>query len=144
MGSRIEPLMEKYWNGETSSEEEQMIKDHFKNHPGLSMEARYFRHLSSRKQETFKGTQKKKNPRLAWFSAAATITVGIITAALVINDIKKDPFAIEDPVKALEATRKALLFIGSEINEGQSHTMELTKFNKAKEELENPEEKEEI
>ena len=33
------------------------------------------------------------------------------------------------------ATKEALMMIGSELNEGQSHTLELSKFNKAEEEL---------
>ena len=78
----------------------------------------------------------KKNAKKTWLSAAATITIGIITAVLVLQQSKEDPFAVKDPQKALEETKKALMMIGSELNEGQSYTMEITKINKAKEELE--------
>ena len=80
-------------------------------------------------------SEKSSTKSKTWLSAAATITIGLITAVLVFNDANKDPFAEEDPEKALEATRNALMMIGAGLNEGQIHAMELTKFNKAKEEL---------
>ncbi|MEP1032769.1 hypothetical protein [Ekhidna sp.] len=134
MGSQIDKLLEKYWNGETTLDEEKVIKSHFKSNPALSNESHYFRFLAKQKSEKFDGP-KAINRRKAWLSAAATITIGVITAALVFNDAKKDPFAIDDPEKAFQATKEALMMIGSELNQGQNHTLELTKINKAKEEL---------
>ena len=134
MESQIENLLEKYWKGETSLEEEKVLKAHFKSNPGLSNESHYFRYLNKQKSTLYEGS-KGISKRNAWISAAATITIGVVTAALVFNDAKRDPFAIEDPEKAFEATKNALLMIGGELQDGQNHTMELTKFNKAKEEL---------
>lgn len=139
MESQIEKLVEKYWNGETSLEEERIVKAHFSSNPVLSNEGAYFRYLKAQKQVKYEGEKVSKKRSTAWLSAAATITIGIFTAIMVINDAKKDPFAIDDPQAALEATKKALLMIGSELKEGQSYTMELTKFNKAKYELEETE-----
>ncbi len=134
MGSQIDKLLEKYWNGETSLEEEKVIKSHFKSNPALNNEGHYFRFLAKQKTQKYEGS-KAISRKKAWLSAAATITIGVITAALVFNDAKKDPFAIDDPEKAFQATKKALMMIGSELNQGQNHTLELTKINKAKEEL---------
>ncbi|MEQ6166555.1 MULTISPECIES: hypothetical protein [unclassified Ekhidna] len=134
MGSQIDKLLEKYWSGETSLDEEKVIKAHFKSNPALTNESHYFRYLAKEKQvkySGFKGVNKKR----AWLSAAATITVGLITAVLVFNDANKDPFAIEDPEKAFEATKNALMMISGELKEGKEHTLELSKFNKAQEEL---------
>lgn len=134
MGSQIDKLLEKYWNGETSLEEEKVIKLHFKSNPALNNESHYFRYLANQKSVKYQGSKMTSNKK-AWLSAAATITIGVITAALVFNDANKDPFAIDDPKEALKATREALMMIGSELNQGQNHTLELTKFNKAQEEL---------
>ncbi len=134
MGSQIDELLEKYWNGQTDLEEEKVIKSHFKSNPGLNNESHYFRYLANEKSVTFdapKGINKKRK----WISIAATVTIGVLTAALVFNDANKDPFAIDDPEKALQATREALMMISSELNQGQNHTLQLTKINKAKEEL---------
>ncbi|MEQ9467106.1 MAG: hypothetical protein RLN88_06805 [Ekhidna sp.] len=136
MGSQIDKLLEKYWQGETSLEEEKVIKSHFKSNPGLNNESHYFRYLANQKLVKYEGSSRISRKKATWLSAAATVTIGIITAALVFNDAKKDPFAIEDPEKALQATKEALMMISSELNQGQDHTLELTKFNKAKEELE--------
>ena len=134
MGSQIDKLLEKYWNGETSLEEERVIKAHFKSNPALTSEGHYFRYLANEKQVKYEGS-KGINKKRAWLSAAAAITVGLITAVLVFNDANKDPFAIEDPEKAFEATKNALMMISGELKEGKEHTLELSKFNKAQEEL---------
>lgn len=134
MESPIEELIDKYWNGETTLEEEKRVKEHFKLNPALSKESQYFRFL--KKEQEVRFDQKvRKNSKRTWLSAAATIAVGLITAALVLQESKEDPFAIDDPEKALEETRRALMMIGSGLNEGQSYAMELTKINKAKDEL---------
>jgi len=134
MGSQIDNLLERYWNGDTTLEEEAVIKTYFKSNPSLSNDGTYFRYLhkkSELKMEEVKTNTKKRT----WVSAAATVTIGLLTAFLIINNANKDPFAVEDPKEAYEATRNALMMIGAGLNEGQSHTLELTKFNKAKEEL---------
>lgn len=134
MGSQIDKLLEKYWNGETSLEEEKVVKAHFKSNLSLTNEGRYFHFLEKQKEAKFEGS-KAVSRKKAWLSAAATITIGLVTAALVFNDAKKDPFAIDDPEKAFQATKEALMMIGNELKQGQNHTLELTKINKAKEEL---------
>lgn len=135
MGSQIDKLLEKYWKGETSLEEEQIIKAHFKSAPSLTGDGTYFRYLSNQKEVTFDQPRSIMKSKKTWLSAAATVTIGLITAVLVLNDAQKDPFAIEDPEVAFQATKNALMMIGSNINEGQKHTLELTKINKAQEEL---------
>ncbi|MEM6737480.1 MAG: hypothetical protein AAGC64_10120 [Bacteroidota bacterium] len=140
---QINELLEKYWNGETSLEEEQRIKSHFVSNPELTKDGYYFRYLSKQKQvemEEFKPSAKSKQ---TWVSAAAIIAIGLFTAMLVFNNANRDPFAEKDPEKALIVTKKALMMIGAGLHEGQHHSMELTKINKAKEELQedvNPEE----
>ena len=135
MESQIDELLDKYWKGETSLEEEKLLKGHFKTNPSLTGEGTYFRYLSKEKHTTFAASSTTENARKVWLSAAATVTVGLITALLVFNNADKDPFAEDDPEKAMEATRRALLMIGIGLNQGQNHTLELIKINKAKEEL---------
>ena len=134
MGSQIDKLLEKYWKGETSLEEEKVVKAHFKSNVSLTNEGQYFRFLEKQKATKFEGSRAVSRQK-AWLSAAATVTIGLVTAALVFNDAKKDPFAIDDPEKAFQAAREVLMMIGSELNQGQNHTLELTKINKAKKEL---------
>ena len=135
MELQIDELLEKYWKGETTLEEEKLIKSHFKSNPSLTNDGHYFKYLANQKNTKMEEVKPIASRSRTWLSAAATITIGLITAVLVFNDANKDPFAEEDPQKALEATRNALMMIGAGLNEGQQHAMELTKFNKAKEEL---------
>ena len=130
----IEKLIEKYWNGETTLDEEKQVKAHFKATPTLSKESDYFRFLKKEREVKFDRKVGKTSKRV-WRSIAATIAVGLVTTALVMQEFNKDPFAVDDPKKALEETRRALIMIGSGLNEGRSYAMELTKINKAKEEL---------
>lgn len=141
MGSQIDELLEKYWKGESSLEEERLIKSHFKDSPTLGNESNYFQFVSETKAIKYQHSRHSYNHFRTWMSAAATITIGVITAILVFSEAKKDPFAEEDPQKALAATRNALMMIGSGLNEGQVHAMNLTKFNKAREELQSSSEK---
>lgn len=134
MESQIDKLLEKYWKGETTLDEEKVIKAHFRNNPALSNESHYFRYLSNQKNVHYHKPSSMFGKK-TWISAAATIAIGLMTAVLVFDDAKKDPFAIEDPEKAFEATKAALMMISGELQEGQSHTLELSKFNKAQEEL---------
>lgn len=134
MESQIELLLKKYWQGTSTPEEERIIKDYFLQNPSLAPEGSYFRYLQAKS----KVKMQHQTPSIAfkpWRSVAASVAVGILTAFFIIQNAKKDPFAIEDPKKALEATRNALMMIGEGLNEGQQHTLQLTKFNKAQDEL---------
>jgi len=134
MGSQINDLLERYWAGQTSLDEERQIKAFYRSNPSLTHEGNYFRFLN--KQKMMKMEEPKSvSTKKRWFSAAATVTVGIITAVLIFNDANQDPFVEEDPEKAFQATKKALLMIGAGLNEGQNQAMKLTKINKDKEEL---------
>lgn len=135
MESRIEELMEKYWAGDTSIEEEQQLKAHFRQHPSLAPEGQYFRALAGKQQLavgkkfSHPGHVRKK----AQWSAAAAVVVGIMAAVLVFQDARKQrEFAVEDPQEAYEITRRALLMVSSGLNEGKTYSKELKGINKAR------------
>lgn len=133
MESRIKELQEKYWAGETSLAEEQELKAYFKKNPSLTTEGEYFRAINKMKEEP---AVKFRHPKTtSWrsrWSVAAVITAGIIAAALVIQDARKQrDFVVEDPKEAYEITRKALLMVSSGLNEGKAYSQELKNINKA-------------
>lgn len=137
MESQIEKLMEKYWAGETSVEEERLLKEHFRKNPSLTNEGTYFRALS-KKQQLASGKRfahPAKSRRKAQWSAAAVIVIGIMAALMVFQDAKTQQreFVVEDPQEAYEITRKALLMVSSGLNEGKTYSGELKKINKAEE-----------
>ena len=134
MESRIDELLEKYWKGSTTLEEERIIKAHFASNPSIEENGKYFRFLNQEKKVKMDvRPQRRKNT--SWLSAAAVTLVGIVTAYLVVQ-FDSDPYAIEDPREAFEQTKKVLMLVGTELNDGQSHTLELTKIDEVKENLE--------
>lgn len=133
MESRTKILLEKYWTGESTLEEEQELKAYFKANPGLTPEGKYFRAISRLKEQPdVRFVHPGKSRRKARWSVAAAVTVGLLAAALVIQDARKQrEFAVEDPKEAYEITRKALLMVSSGLNEGKNYSKEITKINKA-------------
>ncbi|MFY0685600.1 MAG: hypothetical protein JXQ90_00470 [Cyclobacteriaceae bacterium] len=132
MESRIEELKSKYWEGNTSQDEELEIIQYYQQNPSLTHEGKYFATLSKMKVSKRSFQHPGKSQQRTWLSIAATITVGIIVAALVIQDANKhQQFMVEDPQEAYEITKKALMMVSSSMNEGATYTSEIKKINKA-------------
>ncbi len=132
MESRIEDLLAKYWEGESSLKEESRIRDHFRNNPSLTPEGRYFATLNEKRQGTNSFKHPGKFQTRTWLSIAASLVLGLSVAFLVIQDARKQrEFVIEDPQEAYEITRKALLMVSTSLNEGTAYTGELKNLNEA-------------
>lgn len=136
MESQIEALLEKYWEGKTSLAEEQEIREYFAKNPSLEPEGLWFRNLQrvseSKSPKTFANPARKQFR--SWFGAAASIVVGIIIGLVVLIDARNyEKYHVEDPEKAMEITKKALMMVSSGLNEGAKHSTELKKINKAEE-----------
>lgn len=140
MESQIEVLLEKYWAGETTVEEEQKIKAWYRENPALTPESTYFRTLSG-KQKVASGKRfahPAKARRNTHWLAAAVVIVAITAGTLVFQDAKKQrEYVVEDPQEAYEITKKALLMVSSGLNEGRTYSEELTRINKAEEIINN-------
>jgi hypothetical protein len=136
MESRIKSLLEKYWQGDTSVEEEKRIKDYFKNNPDQTPEGLYFEKIKSDKssfpQKSFEHPGRKINR--VWLSAAAAVFILLISLPFIFNNQKQQPdqFAVDDPAKALEITRTSLQMVSNGLNKGKTYSNELVKFNEAK------------
>ncbi|MEM9328337.1 MAG: hypothetical protein AAGA85_21900 [Bacteroidota bacterium] len=132
MAHDMKELLEKYWRGETSLEEEREIKQHFAEHPSLAPEGRYFQALSDQKKQTADRVWKRPSSVARW-SVAASVAVGVMVAFLVMKDAEnKQPFEVEDPQAALEITRNALMMVSSNLNEGKAYSSGLDKLNDGK------------
>ena len=158
--TNIEQLLEKYWNGDTSVEEEQQLQrffsedevpDHLEGVASLfqSFNAdRQFKQLDDDFDEAlFRKIEKPKKQFSwqSWLSIAATILLLVVSAFWVqdilpdqvetpVSDsqtIEKDTY--EDPQLAYEQTREALLLISSMMNKGTQQVEKLEKFHEAQE-----------
>jgi hypothetical protein len=135
MDLQTEQLLEKYWRGETSVAEEQLIKAYFQQHPDESMEGQYFGLAASAAsvipEKAFEHPGIKR--RRIWLSAAAAILIGLISIPFIINNEKSpEPYAVQDPMEAFEVTRASLQMVSNGLNKGKIYSKELTKFNEAK------------
>jgi hypothetical protein len=153
---KIEELLQKYWDCETSLEEEQQLREYFhqQNVPEQWKETaalfHYFEQQKSKAvneqfEKTVLGQIKKpqgKVTNLVQTSLRIAAGVAVLVAAIffVRQELKKDePVAMEDtfddPQKALEETKKALLMISKGFGRGEQQAKKINMLNEAKDKI---------
>ncbi|MCU0397269.1 MAG: hypothetical protein MUC73_04110 [Cyclobacteriaceae bacterium] len=158
--SRIEELLKKYWDCETSLEEEQQLREYFNQEkvPEKWRETaalfRYFEGQKSKEvQPAFDDHLRNKirerphlqrgKVRYLVFNAmriAAGITVLVAAIYLVRQEIRQeDPIAVEDtytdPKQAFEETKKALLMISKGFGTAEQQAKKINMLNEAREKV---------
>lgn len=129
--SEIDSLLEKYFDGETSLNEEQQLRDYFSTQvpePHLQQYQSLFGYFDQAKFEEYPKqlpifeTVKPTRNRMLWWSAAASVVVlvGWSTFAFLQTNAteQSDLGTYEDPKVAFEATQKALTLLSSQVNVG--------------------------
>ena len=158
---KINELLQRYWNAETSLEEEQQLRTFFAREPvpeNLKETASLFRYFDQQKKlgvddPAFDSELKKKIKAPAGkvinFSMvqvariAAGLFVVVAATFFVRQEIKKaypdEPTAEEDtysdPKVAFEETKKALMMIGKSFNKAQKEASKINVFNEATDKL---------
>ena len=150
----IKALLEKYWNCETSLEEEKQLRMYFNNsevHNDFKEFAPLFQYFKSQKDIRISDNFEKKIVKqiksrkkagrqhflnIYYKVAAAVILILFIViihqrfiavrekATIVVQD------TFEDPEKALEEAKKALLLVSEKWNKGKDNFTKLSEFNK--------------
>ena len=158
--STAKELLEKYWNCETSIQEEEMLRRYFHQEnipPDLKKYQDLFRYYSGEREKVLNGefddrilgmleTKKGRRQRLLGILYKVAAAVLLILSFVVINDrfiqvkdqakqIVEDTF--NDPEKALEETKKVLFFMSEKLNRGKEEITRLNKFRKAEEVVKN-------
>ena len=139
---KIETLLEKYFQGETSIAEENELKNYFSSSDVAQHLEQYqpiFGYFSQAKLHRFTPEiplqSKKRN--VAWISIAASVVVllGIGTFTY-FNDNKnitnQDLGTYENPELALQETQKALAMLSNHVNVGVGSVQYLEEFNNSK------------
>ncbi|MGB3586020.1 MAG: hypothetical protein WBA23_05750 [Tunicatimonas sp.] len=157
----IRELVEKYWEGETSLEEEAQLQRYFQEEEApadLKKEAALFRYYQSNTQsrtlderfdEQLTQRIERKQAKQRWLTfrpalQVAAAIVFIIFAAILFKKEWENPTTensivatvedtYEDPRLAYEQTKEALLLVSSLMNEGTQHMQELETFSEAQE-----------
>ncbi len=163
---KIEELLSRYWNCETSLEEEAQLHAYFRegNFPEqLKETAALFGYFDSRKKKTLTDVsfeqsvlRKVKAPSGKVTSMvyntmriAAGLIVLIVAVWFVRSEIRKStPQEVvdtyNDPKLAFEETKKALLMISKSFGAAEEQAKKINLFNEAQEEIKQDQEKTEL
>ena len=151
----IEELLEKYYRGETSTAEENSLREFFSGQEipsHLEAEAGLFRHFSRERDITLAGEMEEKLARMTsgteirkigggiklryyWISAAAAvilILVGLFVDMQIrrnsMLEVRQDTF--EDPYLAYEEAKKVLYLVSTKMNVGREPLRNINKLDK--------------
>ena len=140
---RIEILIEKYFEGETSIAEEKELKAYFSSSDVAQHLEQYkpvFGYFSQAKQEQFTASiplkSGKKQKRLAWLSVAASVVVmlgiGFFAYQNTSEPTQENLGVIDDPEIAFRETQKALALISKHVNTGIESVNYLGEYQQSK------------
>jgi hypothetical protein len=139
---RIEQLLEKYFEAQTSIAEEKELKQYFSSSDVAQHLEHYkpiFGYAVQAKQEQFTATiplKTKKRNRVVWLSVAASavvfLGVGLFTFDSYNQSEAQDLGTIEDPEIAFRETQKALNMISRSVNKGIVSMSYLKEYEQSK------------
>jgi hypothetical protein len=162
---KIEALLERYWNCETSLEEEQQLKAYFRGQQipeQLKETAVLFNYFDEHKKKDLGDSSfdqevlgKVKAPKQGKVVSifhnslriAAGIAVLVVATFLVRNEVRENsPVPTEDtyddPKLAFEETKKALMMISKSFGSAKDQAKKINMFNEAQKSVQKEDEKE--
>jgi hypothetical protein len=138
---KIDNILEKYFDAETTLAEEKALKEYFVNGIVKTAHEKYapmFTHITKAKEEKFTKQiplqQKKSNTK--WFSAAA-VALLLLGLYLGNNYIEQKRIEKEQAVYAYQETKKALNLLAQNFNKGKEKVAYLQEFEQAKQKIYN-------
>jgi len=139
---RIEKLLAKYFEAETSIAEEKELKDYFASSDVAQHLEQYkplFGYALQAKQEQFTATiplTTKKRKSVVWLSVAASVAVlfgvGLFTYDSMSTPEPQNLGTIDDPEVAFKETQKALAMISESVNKGIGSISYLNEYEQSK------------
>jgi len=139
---RIEKLIEKYFEAETSIAEEKELKEYFASSDVAQHLEQYkpiFGYAVQAKQEQFNATiplNTKKRSSVVWLSVAASVVVLLGVSLFTYNHYNQpksnDLGTINDPEVAFRETQKALAMISEHVNKGIGSMSYLNEYEQSK------------
>ena len=140
--NKIEKLLEKYFEAETSIAEEKELRDYFSSSNVAHHLEQYkplFGYAVQAKQEQFTATillNNKKRKSVVWLSFAASVVVLLGVGLFTFNNYKQrepnDLGTYDDPEVAFRETQKALAMISEHVNKGIGSMNYLNEYEQSK------------
>lgn len=125
---KIEALLERYFEGETTLAEEKVLQDYFSSAvvaPHLQQYQSMFAYFNAEKQQHFDAeVRQPKNLRkqITWISIAASVVVLLGVGIYTFNSINQETDShlgtYDDPEVAFRETQKALAMLSNNVNVG--------------------------
>jgi len=140
---RIEIILERYFEGETTIAEENELKDYFSSSDVAQHLEQYkplfgfFSEAREQKSQQIVPLKTKKR-YVAWLSIAASVVVllGVGTFAYLNFDSNpEDLGTFDDPQIALQETQKALSLLSNNVNKGIESVQYIQEYENAKEKV---------
>ncbi|MCR4031152.1 MULTISPECIES: hypothetical protein [Flavobacterium] len=144
--NKIEDILEKYFQGETSIAEENQLKEYFSSSNVAQHLEQYkpmFGYFSQAKEQksTYEIPLQSKKRNVAWLSIAASAVVLLGIGTYFFVSEKKDTTAVasqtelgtyDDPEEALKATQKALALLSNNVNVGIESVHYIKEYEQSK------------
>ncbi|MCV2484221.1 hypothetical protein OD917_04745 [Flavobacterium sp. SH_e] len=144
--NKIEDILEKYFQGETSIAEESQLKEYFSSSNVAQHLEQYkpmFGYFSQAKEQksTYEIPLQSKKRNVAWLSIAASAVVLLGIGTYFFMSEQKDTTAVasqtelgtyDNPEEALKATQKALALLSSNVNVGIESVQYINEYEQSK------------
>ncbi|UWY28416.1 hypothetical protein N4T20_00505 [Flavobacterium sp. TR2] len=144
--NKIEDILEKYFQGETSIAEENQLKEYFSSSNVAQHLEQYkpmFGYFSQAKEQksTYEIPLETKKRNVAWLSIAASAVVLLGIGTYFFVSEKNDTTAVasqtelgtyDDPEEALKATQKALALLSNNVNVGIESVHYIKEYEQSK------------
>lgn len=144
--NKIEDILEKYFQGETSIAEENQLKEYFSS-PNVAQHLEQYKpmfgYFSQAKEQksTYEIPLQSKKRNVAWLSIAASAVVLLGIGTYFFMSEQKNTTAVasktelgtyDDPEEALKATQKALALLSNNVNVGIESVQYINEFEQSK------------
>ncbi|WP_427875063.1 hypothetical protein [Flavobacterium sp. MMS24-S5] len=144
--NKIENILEKYFQGETSIAEENQLKEYFSS-PNVAQHLEQYKpmfgYFSQAKEQksTYEIPLQSKKRNVAWLSIAASAVVLLGIGTYYFASEQKNTTAVasktelgtyDDPEEALKATQKALALLSNNVNVGIESVQYINEFEQSK------------
>jgi hypothetical protein len=139
--NKIETLLEKYFEGQTSIDEERELGAYFSS-SDVAQHLKQYQNLfnyfsTSRSEESQKEFKiKTKKTKMFWLSVAASASILIGTGAIIYsnttNNASNDLGTFDNPEVAFKETQKALQLLSKNVNVGIESVSYINEFQDSK------------
>jgi hypothetical protein len=140
--NKIDSIIEKYFQGETSIAEEKELRSYFSTlnvAPHLEQYKAMFGFFDHAKQQEFSKElpEKVKTRKVIWLSIAASIAIllGLVPFFMIDSNTvapQKELGSYNDPQRAFKETQKALALLSLQVNVGMESVMYVREYETAK------------